>query len=266
MEEQYIDAFYKKAINGKKGNLFTRVDALEELLKNLQVRDTTQFITQIIQENKEIIIPSLVGGVTDPTDETFSGIVISPSGQLIDGVLYSFAIVVDGVVISGIGDDGDPVIVTDSNALLIDGSRTGATDQIQEFTSGIAIDSAEATSGPVYLVNVGNLKGFIVYKNVDGYYGISAGNGDTGNATYFNVNDEDGNITFHTAIGLIDFQALGVGETISFISDNIDLTGAVGVDGDIDLTAGHQYLIDGTPISAGGLTHPQTMARVSIGF
>jgi len=255
MEEQYIDAFYKKAINGKKGNLFTRVDALEELLKNLQVRDTTQFITQIIQENKEIIIPSLVGGVTDPTDETFSGIVISPSGQLIDGVLYSFAIVVDGVVISGIGDDGDPVIVTDSNALLIDGSRTGATDQIQEFTSGIAIDSAEATSGPVFLVNVGSLKGLLVYKDADGYYRVEFGNGDFGNGTFFYVNDTDGGIYFKSVIG-----------DITLVANNIALTGAVGVDGDIDLTAGHQYLIDGTPISAGGLTHPQIMARVSIGF
>ena len=62
--EEYLDRFYKKAVNGKKGNLFTRVDALEELLRHLQVRDVTQYITSIVNENKEIIIPSLLGGVS----------------------------------------------------------------------------------------------------------------------------------------------------------------------------------------------------------
>lgn len=109
----YLERFYKEAINGKKGNLFTRVEWLEELIKKLQVGDTTNFITQLISENKEIIQPSVHGGTADPTDPTFSGIVISPSGQLIDGILYSFAIVIDGVVFAGFGDDGGtPVIVT----------------------------------------------------------------------------------------------------------------------------------------------------------
>jgi len=108
----YVERFYKEVMNGKKGNLFTRVEWLEENLKRLQVGDITQFITNVIQENKEIIQPSILGGVSDPTDATFSGIVISPSGQMIDGILYSFAIVIDGVVFTGFGDDGGtPVVI-----------------------------------------------------------------------------------------------------------------------------------------------------------
>lgn len=111
MLPQYSDQFYKNAINGKKGNLFTRMDAIEAALKHLQVRDVTNYITQIVQENKEIIIPSVLGGNPDPTAADFSGIVISPSGQMIGGVLYSFAVVFEGVVLTGVADAGTPVIV-----------------------------------------------------------------------------------------------------------------------------------------------------------
>lgn len=111
IDNSYIDAFYKKVVTGKKGNLFQRVDAIEELLKNLQVRDPRTYITQIVQEQKEIILPSVLGATSDITDPTFTGIVLSPSGQVFDGITYSFAIVVDGVVITGLGDDGGAVTV-----------------------------------------------------------------------------------------------------------------------------------------------------------
>ena len=111
IDDQYIDRFYKEAINGRKGNLFTRIEKLEELIRNVQVRDVTNHITQIINQEKEIILSSVAGGTTDPTDAAFTGVVISPSGQTIDGVLYNFALVEDGVVITGWGDDGASVIV-----------------------------------------------------------------------------------------------------------------------------------------------------------
>jgi len=111
VENEDIERFYKKAINDKKGNLFTRVDWLEGMIKNLQVRDVTNYVTQIIDQNKEIILSSVAGGTTDPTDAAFTGVVISPSGQNIGGVLYNFALVEDGVVITGWGDDGASVIV-----------------------------------------------------------------------------------------------------------------------------------------------------------
>lgn len=112
----YVEKFYKEVMNGKKGNLFTRVDWLEDQLKRLQVGDITEFITNVITENKEIIQPSITGGIMDPTDATFSGVVISPSGQMIDGILYSFAIVVDGVVITGFGSDGSSTTVVVSSS------------------------------------------------------------------------------------------------------------------------------------------------------
>ncbi len=152
MLPEYNERFYKEAINGKQGNLFKRVEALEKLLKHLQVKDPTNYITQIVQENKEIIIPSLLGGVSDPTDPTFSGIVISPSGQMIGGVLYSFALVVDGVVVTGLGSDtttiitggGDvvgPASATDNHLAVFD----GATGKL--IKDGGAIPSGGTPSG-----------------------------------------------------------------------------------------------------------------------
>ena len=111
IEDQYLDNFYKASINGKKGNLFTRVKALEEMLREVKIGNVTQNITNILYENREIILSSVAGGTIDPTDPTFTGVVISPSGQTIDGVLYNFALVEDGVVITGWGDDGGSVIV-----------------------------------------------------------------------------------------------------------------------------------------------------------
>lgn len=137
-DDQYIDRFYKKSINGKKGNLFQRVEWLEELVRNLQVRDTTNFITQIIQENKEIILSSVAGGTTDPTDPTFTGIVISPSGQVIGGVLYNFALVENGVVLTGLGDDGGTTIVVNESG-LVDIMNTGGI---------FYLDATEKSFGP----------------------------------------------------------------------------------------------------------------------
>ena len=107
-DKDYINRFYKKTITGRKGNVFTRLEWLEEHTKRTAVKDITQIITNIVNENKEIIVPSIVGGTQDPSDPAFSGIVISPSGQMIDGVLYSYAWVVEGVVMSGIPDTGNP--------------------------------------------------------------------------------------------------------------------------------------------------------------
>jgi len=108
----FVERFYIDSIKGKKGNLFTRVQWLEDNFKRLQVGDITQYITNVIQDNKEIIQPSIKGGNSDPTSVLFSGVVISPAGVTIGGIIYSFAIVVDGVVITGFGDaGGTPVVV-----------------------------------------------------------------------------------------------------------------------------------------------------------
>jgi hypothetical protein len=112
MPDETFENFYKKIINGKKGNLFTRVDWLEDQFRKMRAGDTTNFITQVIQQNKEIIMPSVPGGTSDPTSAVFSGVIISPLGVLIpsDGVVYTFAVVVDGVVVSGVGDNGGTII------------------------------------------------------------------------------------------------------------------------------------------------------------
>lgn len=108
----YHEEFYKEAVTGKKGNLYTRVAWLEDALRRLAVGDITQYISQVIYDNKRIVVPSVLGGNPDPTASDFSGIVIDPDGQIIDGITYSFAIVIDGVVFTGFGNDGGtPVIV-----------------------------------------------------------------------------------------------------------------------------------------------------------
>lgn len=105
-----IDRFYKKSVLGKDTNLFLRVEVLEEFIRLLKSgangTSVTQNISNIIYENREIILSSVAGGTTDPTDAAFTGVVISPSGQYINGVLYHFALVIDGVVFNGLGDDG----------------------------------------------------------------------------------------------------------------------------------------------------------------
>jgi len=58
-DDPYVDRFYKKVINGKKGNLFNRMDAVEELLRNLRVQDVGEYITIISQNNNDMVIPSV---------------------------------------------------------------------------------------------------------------------------------------------------------------------------------------------------------------
>lgn len=100
-----MDRFYKKAVTGREGNVFTRLDALESLVQRLQLKDTTTVINQIITQGIEFISTSVAGGTNDPTDPAFTGIILSKSGQYVNGVLYHFALVIDGVVFTGMGDD-----------------------------------------------------------------------------------------------------------------------------------------------------------------
>jgi len=90
--DESIDRFYKKSIVNRDKNLFLRVEALEEMLRAIKTGRPVSVtnIQNIINENQEIILPSVVGGTSDPTDPAFTGVVISPSGQTIGGVLYNF--------------------------------------------------------------------------------------------------------------------------------------------------------------------------------
>ncbi|MBI3165167.1 MAG: hypothetical protein HYZ24_10830 [Chloroflexi bacterium] len=106
MEPKYPDRFYKKSVQGREGNIFTRLEALESLVQRLQLKDTTTVINQIITQGIEFISTSVAGGTNDPTDPAFTGIILSKSGQHVNGVLYHFALVIDGVVFTGMGDDG----------------------------------------------------------------------------------------------------------------------------------------------------------------
>jgi len=107
---QTFDNFYKKVINGKKGNLFTRMEWLENQVKRMKSRDVNNFLTQIIQNNQEIIMPTIKGATANPYDPTFTGVIISPNGIVFGTTSYSFAIVENGVVVSGFGDDGGLVV------------------------------------------------------------------------------------------------------------------------------------------------------------
>jgi hypothetical protein len=95
MPEETFETFYKRIINGKKGNVFTRLDWLESQVRKMGAKDVTNFITQIIQNNQQIIMPSVPGGTADPTNAAFTGVIISPQGVLLpsDGVVYTFAMV-----------------------------------------------------------------------------------------------------------------------------------------------------------------------------
>jgi len=54
-----------------------------------------------------------IGTITDPTDPAFTGIVISQTGIDIGGTIYHFAIINNGVIITGLGESGgSPVTVS----------------------------------------------------------------------------------------------------------------------------------------------------------
>lgn len=101
-----IDRFYKKSVQGRDGNIFTRLEELEESVRRMKLADRTTIINQIITQGIEFISTSVAGGTNDPTDPAFTGIILSKSGQYVNGVLYHFALVIDGVVFTGMGDDG----------------------------------------------------------------------------------------------------------------------------------------------------------------
>jgi len=98
-------------MNVQKGNVLSRLEALEEAVRHFQTRGINLDVTNVEMGMTEIIMPAISGTTADPTDAAFTGVVISPNGQLIDGVLYNFALVENGVVVSGWGDDGGVVVV-----------------------------------------------------------------------------------------------------------------------------------------------------------
>jgi hypothetical protein len=138
LNRTYHDAFDKKSIQGRQGNVFTRLDALEALPRQALFRDLTQQIISIIGDNDEMIVPLYPGGVSDPADSAFSGLVISRNGQTINGIAYSFAIVFNGVVFLGIGDDGTdvPVVIGGTATTLEDGQYSG---NAEDGTAGDAL-------------------------------------------------------------------------------------------------------------------------------
>lgn len=199
---EYINKFYKKAITGRKGNVFTRLDYLEEHQQRTAVKDVTNIITNVINQNKEIILPSIVGGTNDPTDPTFTGLVISPSGQTINGVLYSYAWVVNGLVISGLPSTGSgdppPVPTNDDIIEAIAGDtlsyghlvylssadgRWEKADASSVLTSknrlGICLLAATADGSPTSILLKGNIVDNIVFPTmtvgVPMYMSITAG-------------------------------------------------------------------------------------------
>jgi hypothetical protein len=178
----YVERFYKEVMNGKKGNLFTRVEWLENAIKHLQVGDITNFITNIINENKEIIQPSIQGGVSDPSDPTFSGIVISPLGYNIGGIIYSFAIVVDGVVVTGFGSDGGtPVVITGSGDMVGPSSAIDGNIPIFDGTTGKLI--ADSGIGFSRIDPAQNLNNVFVFDDFLG--GNDADGGSLGSLGWF---------------------------------------------------------------------------------
>ena len=135
MQNNEFDDFYKHSINGRKGNVFTRLDALEKRLTHIITRSTTNYISQIINENKQIIMPSVLGGVADPTDPAFSGVIISPTGILLnDGITYSFAIIENGVVVQGVANNQE--VVVPATYELGDGSVTIDSDGVDFNQTG----------------------------------------------------------------------------------------------------------------------------------
>jgi len=66
--DQYQNLFYKKAVDGKNGNLFNRVTDLENALKRNNVRDITNIINLIASEG---VAGSYLSDVT--TDATLTG-------------------------------------------------------------------------------------------------------------------------------------------------------------------------------------------------
>jgi hypothetical protein len=110
-----LDRFDKLSVTGRGGNLFLRVEALENVLQDLLTSGYAvldqQSVSGVVSENWEFIRSSVEGGTNDPTDPAFTGVVISQSGQWVGGVLYHFALIEDGVVITGWGEDGGTIVV-----------------------------------------------------------------------------------------------------------------------------------------------------------
>lgn len=138
----YQERFYKKSVLGRDENLFLRVESLEKWRDAFKAGSGSviQNISNLIYENREIILSSIAGGTTDPTATDFTGVVISPSGQTINGVLYNFALVENGVVLTGMGQD---VI---NNTTIIQGARTTLTADVTYY---VRTDGDDDNSGLV---------------------------------------------------------------------------------------------------------------------
>jgi hypothetical protein len=151
MPEETFETFYKRIINGKKGNVFTRLDWLESQVRKMGAKDVTNFITQIIQNNQQIIMPSVPGGTADPTNAAFTGVIISPQGVLLpsDGITYTFAIVVNGVAVWGAGDSGGVPVVP------IGGANTNVQYNDGGVLAGDANFKWDKTAQTLTLVNDG---------------------------------------------------------------------------------------------------------------
>jgi len=151
---------------------------------------------------------------------SFSGIIISPQGRTLnDGITYSFAIVVDGVVVSGFGDDGGtPVIVTPGVA--------GADKNVQYNDGGVPGGDAnftwDKTSRILYLTGDLAVTGTIndVKLKTDGVGNLLINKSNMGSIT-----SADGNIAFGE--GTMPSLSTGSGNT------------AIGNAADASLTSGN---------------------------
>lgn len=303
----YRERFYKKAIEGRDGNLSLRVEALEEKLRRILLKDATTIINQIISQEIEFISTSVAGGTSDPTDPAFTGVVLSKSGQYINGVLYHFALVIDGVVFNGLGDDGSGAATV--NGLNIDaGLNVAILSSISEFlTTGdgnIAIGSGvleQVTSGDR---NIGIGEGALnaltegsdnvvigrdaAGDNIEGNNNIVLGSGAFELNQYGSENVIIGVSALHENEGsnnVVIGPTAGTRQTTAsnrLFIDNQDRGTAADelikalIYGIFDADPANQELhfnanvdvngvftVNGSPVSGGGLTQAQVMARMS---
>jgi hypothetical protein len=208
-----FETFYKRIINGKKGNVFTRLDWLESQIRKMGAKDVTNFITQIIQNNQQIIMPSVPGGTANPTDAAFTGVIISPQGVLLpsDGIVYTFAVVVNGVAVWGAGDSGGVPVVP------IGGANTNVQYNDGGGLAGDANFTWDKTARQLYIN--GRIDGL-----ADEGLNICGGNAVI-------ANEAGGAVALLGGVG----DGSGKGGTAQVFGGNADLTG---IGGGVDIYAG----------------------------
>lgn len=145
-----IDRFYKRSIVDRDKNLFLRVEELEEAIRSLKAGRPISVTTiqNIIENEWEFIRPSVAGGTSDPTDPTFTGVIISHSGQMINGVLYHFALVDNGVAWWGQGDNGEAVITASPKETLTANRTYYVRTDGSDSNNGLTNDAAGAFLTP----------------------------------------------------------------------------------------------------------------------